>query len=80
MSDYLLVHREGGVLTLTFNRVDKKNALLGEMYTAMAEALEQAVGDDSIRVAVFQGAVEAFTAGMFLCFACLRPCACSPSP
>jgi len=48
MSDYLLVHREGGVLTLTFNRVEKKNALLGEMYTAMADALEQAMGDDSI--------------------------------
>lgn len=63
MSDYLLVHREGAVLTMTFNRVEKKNALLGEMYTAMAEALEQAVGDDSIRVAVFQGAPETFTAG-----------------
>lgn len=63
MSEHILQHRENGVLTLTFNRVDKKNALLGEMYTALSDALEQAAEDDAIRVAVFQGAVEVFTAG-----------------
>ncbi len=62
MSD-ILQHREAGVLTLTFNRLDKKNAITAAMYTQLAEALEAAAGDDSIRVAVFQGAVEIFTAG-----------------
>ncbi|MDE2594368.1 MAG: enoyl-CoA hydratase [Burkholderiales bacterium] len=63
MSEHILQNRENGVLTLTFNRVDKKNALLGEMYTALSDALEQAAQDDAIRVAVFQGSVEVFTAG-----------------
>lgn len=63
MSEHILQHRENGVLTLTFNRVDKKNALLGEMYTALSDALEHAAEDDAIRVAVFQGSVEVFTAG-----------------
>lgn len=63
MSEHILQHRENGVLTLTFHRADKKNALLGEMYTALSDALEQATQDDAIRVAVFQGAVEVFTAG-----------------
>lgn len=63
MSDHILQHRENGVLTLTFNRLDKKNALTGQMYTTLAEALEQAPGDDSVRAVLLQGAVEAFTAG-----------------
>ncbi|MFT3858435.1 MAG: enoyl-CoA hydratase [Aquabacterium sp.] len=62
MSD-ILQHREGGVLTLTFNRLDKKNAITAAMYTALAEALEAVAQDDSVRVAVIQGAVEVFTAG-----------------
>jgi enoyl-CoA hydratase/carnithine racemase len=35
----ILSHREGGVLTLTFNRLDKKNAITTAMYTALAVAL-----------------------------------------
>ena len=62
MSD-ILQHIESGVLTLTFNRLDKKNAITTGMYTALAAALEAAVADDSVRVAVIQGAVEIFTAG-----------------
>jgi enoyl-CoA hydratase/carnithine racemase len=59
----ILQHREAGVLTLTFNRLDKKNAITTAMYTQLAEALEAAVNDDSVRVAVIQGTVEIFTAG-----------------
>jgi enoyl-CoA hydratase/carnithine racemase len=62
MSD-ILQHSEGGVLTLTFNRLDKKNAITAAMYTALAQALEAAASDDAIRVAVIQGAVQIFTAG-----------------
>ena len=62
MSD-ILVHREGGVLTLTFNRLDKKNAITGAMYATLADALQEAAGDNSVRVAVIQGHPEAFTAG-----------------
>lgn len=62
MSD-ILQHREGGVLTLTFNRPDKKNAITAAMYAALAEALEAVANDDGVRVAVIQGSVEIFTAG-----------------
>ena len=63
MSDVILTHREGGILTLTFNRVDKKNAITGEMYTLLADQLQAAATDDSERVAVIQGHTEVFTAG-----------------
>ena len=55
MSDLILKHIEGGVLTLTFNRPDKKNALTRDMYTVLSQALEQGATDDAVRVAVFQG-------------------------
>jgi enoyl-CoA hydratase/carnithine racemase len=63
MSDAILVNREAAVLTLTFNRLDKKNAITAAMYTALADALQAAAKDDAVRVAVIQGAVEIFTAG-----------------
>ena len=39
----ILSHIDGGVMTLTFNRVDKKNSLTAAMYTALADAVEQAI-------------------------------------
>lgn len=60
---HLLVHRENAVLTMTFNRVDKKNALTADMYTALAQAMEDAAGDPAIRVAIIQGDTQVFTAG-----------------
>ena len=38
MSD-ILAHTEGGVCTLTFNRLDKKNSITSAMYGALADAL-----------------------------------------
>jgi len=63
MTDTILQHREAGVLTLTFNRVDKKNAITRAMYSALADALEAAAQDAAVRVAVIQGDVSVFTAG-----------------
>ncbi len=63
MSNDILAHREGGILTLTFNRLDKKNAITTGMYTRLAQELEQAAEDDAVRVAVIQGDVSCFTAG-----------------
>jgi enoyl-CoA hydratase/carnithine racemase len=59
----ILAHREAGVLTLTFNRLDKKNAITAAMYQALADALREAATDDAVRVAVIQGAEAIFTAG-----------------
>jgi enoyl-CoA hydratase/carnithine racemase len=50
-------------MTITFNRVDKKNSLTGAMYAAMADALDQASADASVRAVVFQGHETIFSAG-----------------
>src|SRR5690606_37567221 len=62
MSD-ILAHHEAAVLTLTFNRLDKKNAITTSMYSALADALTEAASDDTVRVVVFQGHEQVFTAG-----------------
>lgn len=59
----ILAHREAGILTLTFNRVDKKNAITAAMYAALADAMNEAERDDGIRVVVLQGHEQVFTAG-----------------
>jgi len=59
----ILTHIADGVLTLTINRVDKKNSFTPAMYAAMAEGLEQAKTDPAIRVTVIQGDVTVFSAG-----------------
>jgi len=63
MSNDILVHTEAGVMTVTLNRVDKKNSITAAMYAAMADALATAVADPAIRVAVLQGHETIFSAG-----------------
>lgn len=62
MTDILTATADG-ILTITFNRPDKKNALTGAMYAAMADALEAAETDPAVRVILFTGNGGAFTAG-----------------
>jgi enoyl-CoA hydratase/carnithine racemase len=59
----ILNHIDQGVMTLTFNRVDKKNSITSIMYAALADALEQAEQDAAVRVVVFQGHETIFSAG-----------------
>jgi len=59
----ILIDTAAGVTTLTINRVDKKNSFTGAMYSAMADALEQAEKDNAVRVVVIQGHVTVFSAG-----------------
>jgi enoyl-CoA hydratase/carnithine racemase len=59
----ILTAKADGILTITINRPDKKNALTSAMYAAMADALEAAETDDAVRVIVFAGNGGAFTAG-----------------
>jgi len=54
MSD-ILQHIDAGVMTLTFNRVDKKNSITRDMYAALANGVEQAAADAAVRVVVIQG-------------------------
>ncbi|MFM2261451.1 MAG: hypothetical protein RI959_127 [Pseudomonadota bacterium] len=59
----ILNHIENGVLTLTLNRVARKNSLTAGMYASLADALEEAQNNDAIRVVVFQGDESVFSAG-----------------
>ncbi len=62
MSD-ILTHIDAGVMTITFNRLDKKNSITSSMYAAMADAVAQAASDASVRVVLFQGHESIFSAG-----------------
>jgi enoyl-CoA hydratase/carnithine racemase len=62
MSD-ILTHTDAGVMTITFNRLDKKNSITSAMYAAMADAIAQAAADASVRVVLFQGHESIFSAG-----------------
>lgn len=59
----ILQHTEDGVLTLTFNRPDKKNSITTAMYADLAQALRSAASDAAVRVVVFQGHESIFSAG-----------------
>lgn len=54
---------DGGVMTLTLNRPDKKNALTGPMYQTKTEALRQAAADEAVKVVLIQAAGNDFSAG-----------------
>jgi enoyl-CoA hydratase/carnithine racemase len=45
------------------HRPDKKNALTRDMYSAMAEAINAAQSDDSLRAVIIQGDETCFTSG-----------------
>ncbi len=63
MTEHVKVEIAAGVMTLTLQRPEKKNALSGAMYDAMSNALKQAEADLSVRVILFQGDGDSFTAG-----------------
>lgn len=63
MTQDILSHTEAGVMTITLNRVDKKNSITAAMYAAMADALQAAAADAAVRVVVFQGHETIFSAG-----------------
>jgi enoyl-CoA hydratase/carnithine racemase len=59
----ILNHIDQGVMTLTFNRLDKKNSITSAMYATLADALEQAQNDSAVRVVLIQGHETIFSAG-----------------
>lgn len=54
---------EDGVRILRLDRLEKKNALTGEMYTDLAAALESGNTDDTVRCQLICGHPEVFTSG-----------------
>jgi len=63
MSQEVRTRVEGGVLTITFNRPERKNAITTAMYRALTDALAGADGDRAVRTAVLEGHESVFTAG-----------------
>jgi enoyl-CoA hydratase/carnithine racemase len=63
MSEPVLTELNGGVLTVTLNRPEKKNAITQAMYAALAAATERARTDDAVRVLLFRAAGDSFSAG-----------------
>lgn len=62
MSD-VIHERQGAVSILRLNRADKKNALTGAMYTALAEGLKAANADEGVAATVILGQPGIFCAG-----------------
>jgi len=62
----VLVSETAGVLTLTLNRPDRRNALTPEMQSDLIAALDDAAQSPTARVLVLTGAGEAFCAGLDL--------------
>ncbi|MFA4891997.1 enoyl-CoA hydratase [Brevundimonas sp.] len=52
-----------GVLTVTLARPEKKNAITQAMYAALSDATERARTDDAVRVLLFRGEGDSFSAG-----------------
>ena len=59
----LLTSIEGGVLTLTLNRPDKRNALNAELIDLLHQSLERADLDGEVRVVLLRGKGKDFCAG-----------------
>jgi len=55
--------KANGICTIEFNRPEKKNAITAAMYQTIAAALHDAEADATVRVILFCGKPEAFTAG-----------------
>ena len=62
----LLVEADNHILTITFNRPEKLNALDPESYHLLAQALYRLQYDDELRVAVIRANGKHFTAGLEL--------------
>src|SRR6185436_1228991 len=63
MTTHIRSETANGVLTLTLNRPEKKNALTRAMYQALADGLTAADHDPETRCVLLQAEGDIFTAG-----------------
>ncbi len=63
MSEHVRVERDGAVLAITLARPDRRNAITVAMYAALADAIESAAGDSTIRLITIRGEGQDFAAG-----------------
>ena len=62
MSD-IINESSGNILRIQLNRPEKKNAMTLAMYITLADLLNDAAKDDQIRVVLWHGAGDSFSAG-----------------
>ncbi len=64
MSDFVLYEQQDGIVTLTLNNPEQRNALSSqEQWDALADACRSVQRDDSVKVVILTGAGPAFCAG-----------------
>jgi enoyl-CoA hydratase/carnithine racemase len=63
MSEHVRIESGGGVLAITLARPERRNAITVAMYAALADAIERAQKDPSLRLITLCGEGEDFTAG-----------------
>ena len=75
MSDHQFIKyaASGGVATITLNRLEKLNSLMGAMMLELYSALGNAAQDEAVRAVVLTGAGRAFCAGQDLADPAMSP-------
>jgi 2-(1,2-epoxy-1,2-dihydrophenyl)acetyl-CoA isomerase len=63
MTDIVLQHLDQGLLTITMNRPDRRNALNPEMTLGLVEAARRAAEDHEVRAVLLKGAGGTFCVG-----------------
>jgi enoyl-CoA hydratase/carnithine racemase len=59
----ILSSKADGILTIEFNRPERKNAITSAMYQTLADAINAAETDNEVRAILIAGKPEIFTAG-----------------
>ncbi|HZR87244.1 MAG TPA: enoyl-CoA hydratase [Bradyrhizobium sp.] len=62
-NDMVLQHLESGLLTITMNRPDRRNALNPDMVVGLVAAARRAAEDHEVRAVLFKGAGGTFCVG-----------------
>src|SRR3569833_681917 len=63
MTDTIMQHLEDGLLTITMNRPERRNALNPEMTKGLVEAATRALEDDAVRAVLLKGAGGTYCVG-----------------
>jgi enoyl-CoA hydratase/carnithine racemase len=63
MMDEIITEQSESILRVVLNRPAKKNAMTSGMYVALANVLNDAAQDERIRVVLWHGAGDSFSAG-----------------
>ena len=63
MSEHVRVEQQGEIVAITLARPERRNAITVAMYAALADAIEEAGGNSSVRVITVRGEGQDFAAG-----------------